>query len=262
MDFFQALAGYQPPANVQYQSPGAILRKAEKLSPMMAGMNVDWNNMLAPGYAESMRGFQNTYAPGSSDLMDDVTKGYSDLVGTGYDLPDDIMRSITQRALEAGSRSGLAGLGGLSQAGINRTAATIGLNELDYRRTNLANAGGWVNSMPKYNPQTPMTPRDVVDLELQRQQGQNALEVAEVQRVAMNAASAARMPIQIGSQVIGTILGAAFGTQSIGSGLGVGSGGGGGGFSSILQGMSAGGGGASGDIGTFGMGAMAYPGVG
>lgn len=247
MDFFQALAGYVPSANVQYSSPGDLIKMANNRMPQYAALDVNFNKALAPGYGEAMRSFENSYAPGSTGLMDKITGGYSDLVNSGYNLPPQVQQSVLQQAMQT-APSGL-GTGGPSQASIYHGAGTLGLSELAYRNANLANSASWLNSLPRYNPETTITPGSVIGMEQQRQQLQNAYNVAEAQRVALNAASAARMPVTIGSQVIGTIIGAAFGTQGIGSGLGVT-----GGASGL-----AGGAGNAGGMGAMGGGGFAGP---
>lgn len=270
MDFFQALAGYVPSANVQYSSPGALVKMASNQMPNYAALDVNFNKALAPGYGEAMRSFENSYAPGSTGLMDKITGGYNDLVSSGYNLPPQVQQSVLQQAMQT-APSGL-GTGGPSQASIYKGAGTLGLNELAYRNANLANSASWLNSLPRYQPETTITPGSFIQMEQNRQNLQNAYNVAETQRVALNAASAARMPVQVGAQVIGTIIGAAFGTQGVGSGLGItggganlagGGAGGGGGFAGPMMASMTGG--STGGVG--GVGGMtnaigtAYPGM-
>lgn len=206
MDFSNIVEGFFGQQGMgQFNNPDAMqyLGGVRKAVPKIADINIDFNNRLGPAYAKLGGQIEDIYDPNQRALRSATTDRILSDVENPYDLPPELVRLITSKALEGNAATGL----GASQAGRFNLGKVLGLEGLKFGENRINRAASFTRSAPLPNqlfqPVTSLTPMNALELTVGANNAQNQFNQYEAQNESQNAANIINVPLQRDLSIVG-----------------------------------------------------------
>lgn len=201
-----SLLGQQDTPQLYNPSAAEYLGTTRVLTPEIAGINTDFNNLIGPAYARLGRNVENIYDPNQGALREATTKRILDDVQNPYSLPPELAALFKQSANQTRGATGL----GASEAGRFNMLKTLGLDTLGFGENRINRAASFTRSAPLPNqlfqPITSMTPADATSLAVGVNEAQNAQNMYRTDIANQNTRNIIDRPLQITGEIDNRIL--------------------------------------------------------
>lgn len=222
-DFFKGITKQQETPEFRLANPSEILSGVAKDAGQAAGINVDYANAVAPGYARAQRKAEDIYDPNQAKLREATTSSILQQLSLGSALPADVQQQVIQNALQGSSASGF----GLSNGGRGLVAKDLGLTSLDLLNDRQDRAAKYTRSAPGpnelFSPTDFITPADIADMIIGNQTSQNQFNAFASNLKSQNRANMAETPYREaskGASLFGSVMGGMTGMGGMGGGGG------------------------------------------
>lgn len=219
------LFGQQKVPKFNQLSPDELLKQSLSSIPQIAAGQKE----QAVGQATAQRAAEDIFDPNQARLRETTSSRILSDLNLGGELPADVQRLVTDRALGSGIASGL----GLSKAGRSVVARDLGLTGLDLINDRLSRAASFTRSAPTlsqiYNPSDiGIDPGDVAGQIVASNNAQNAFNQFKSGVDSRNLSNLIQTPIKLASTFFNPLGSVGGPAQGVGGGLS---------FSNILSGL-------------------------
>lgn len=189
-------------------APGQYMSTLAQYAPQAANINLDYNKILGPGYANLYNQVEDIYDPKQRALRSATTNSILDELNLGGSLSPETVKQVQQKSLQT---SGASGFRGGSPIGLGLVARDLGQTMEDLRNKRQAMAAGYVRSAPKGNQifqaESVANPADAANLLVGNSNQQNAYNTFASELGAKNAQNAAGGLFDLGGMISGVFSG-------------------------------------------------------